>query len=339
MRTAQRKILYGEYAVRRPRAIADWDSVRVFLSVARNNSFGIAARQLQLSSYVVRRHIGELEKALGSPLLIKQRNRVQITPLGEKILAAAGKMDDASSELLRLREQVDAQPQGNVQLAITEGLGAFWVMPRLMQFRQSNPNLAVQVNCGMVPVDVSKNECDVAIQLVRPRASKVETRKIGRLHLMPFASPEYLSHFGTPASAQDLMDHRILVQADDQRKWIQLYNRIFPHLSHSKYVAIRNNISSAHYWSIARSAGIGLLPTYAGVIEGAPLVALDLGLREYLDIWLICRPESKRVARISRLIDWLIDAFSPDKYPWFRDEFIHPNELMDAYKGEPLWRP
>ena len=36
------------------------------------------------------------------------------------------------------------------------------------------------------------------------------------------------------------------------------------------------------------------------------------------------------------MIDWLIDAFDPKKFPWFRDEFIHPNELPKEYRGAPL---
>ena len=36
------------------------------------------------------------------------------------------------------------------------------------------------------------------------------------------------------------------------------------------------------------------------------------------------------------MIDWVIKAFSPHQFPWFRDEFIHPDELASAYSGEPL---
>jgi hypothetical protein len=34
--------------------------------------------------------------------------------------------------------------------------------------------------------------------------------------------------------------------------------------------------------------------------------------------------------------DWLVEAFSPTKFPWFRDEFTHPSELKAVYKGESL---
>jgi hypothetical protein len=36
------------------------------------------------------------------------------------------------------------------------------------------------------------------------------------------------------------------------------------------------------------------------------------------------------------MIDWLIDSFDPRKYPWFRDEFIHPNDLPKEYRGTPI---
>jgi hypothetical protein len=36
------------------------------------------------------------------------------------------------------------------------------------------------------------------------------------------------------------------------------------------------------------------------------------------------------------MIDWLVDAFNPAKFPWFKDEFIHPSEFKPVYKGETL---
>ena len=33
--------------------------------------------------------------------------------------------------------------------------------------------------------------------------------------------------------------------------------------------------------------------------------------------------------RVATMIDWLIGAFDASKYPWFRDEFIHPSAFND----------
>jgi hypothetical protein len=36
------------------------------------------------------------------------------------------------------------------------------------------------------------------------------------------------------------------------------------------------------------------------------------------------------------MIGWIIAALNPTTFPWFKDEFIHPNDLKAVYKGESL---
>ena len=101
------------------------------------------------------------------------------------------------------------------------------------------------------------------------------------------------------------------------------------------FVAMRTNVSSAHYWAIAKGAGIGWLPTYASAI-GARIVPLDLDLRFSFDIWLTYHPEAKRIPRVKRSLEWIVESFDSRHFPWFRDEFIHPNDLPQQYKGKSL---
>ena len=90
-----------------------------------------------------------------------------------------------------------------------------------------------------------------------------------------------------------------------------------------------------HYWVIAKGTGVGILPTYAYVL-GARVVPIDIGLHMQFDIWLTYHPDANKISRIRRLIDWLIASFDPKRFPWFKDEFIHPDDLLKAYGGEPL---
>ncbi len=50
-------------------------------------------------------------------------------------------------------------------------------------------------------------------------------------------------------------------------------------------------------------------------------------------------PDAARIPRVRSLIDWLQTAFSPRIYPWFRDEFIPPGELLSHYRGKPMMNP
>jgi DNA-binding transcriptional LysR family regulator len=317
------------------RVIPDWEAVRISFEVYRRGSFRAAAEHLHMSVNALRRRVDQLEKTLGVKLLTRHVDGVRITAEGEKVFAVASRMETASFDLLQARDQTNPNISGEVRLAVTEGLGTFWIAPRLVEFQRANPNLLIDVNCAMKSADVLRLEADVAIQITRPTAPDLRLTKLGRLHLIPFASPNYLETFGRPKTVDDLVRHRILVQSDDNVQWRDLYDKLFPGISPTAIVALRTNVSSAHYWSIAKGAGIGLLPTYAQWI-GAPIVPLDLGIHETVDIWLTYHPDVKRIPRVSRLIEWTIQAFSPQKYPWFRDEFIHSNELKDVYRHEPL---
>ncbi len=331
-----RGVPHGEHALRgQPRAVPDWDAARIFLEVVRNGSFRAAADSLGQSINALRRRVDELEHALGVTLLTRHVSGVRTTSEGDQVLEAVRRMEAASFELLRARDQSSASISGEVRLAVTEGLGTFWIIPRLVEFQRAHPNLLIDVNCLMKSADVLRLEADVAIQLVRPTAQDLRVVKLGRLHFTLFAAQSYLETFGTPKTAADLRDHRILIQSDDNSKWRELYDRLFPGIPAAGLVAMRTNVSSAHYWSVAKGAGIGVLPTYASAI-GAQLVPLDLGIHETVDIWLTYHPDAKRIPRVSRMIDWVIQAFSCQKFPWFRDEFIHPNDLGKIYRGEPL---
>jgi hypothetical protein len=49
-----------------------------------------------------------------------------------------------------------------------------------------------------------------------------------------------------------------------------------------------------------------------------------------MDIWLAFHPSARADARKAYLIEWIRKIFSPQRHPWFRDEFIHPSEFRQA---------
>lgn len=162
--------------------------------------------------------------------------------------------------------------------------------------------------------------------------------KLGRLHLVLFAAQTYIDTYGVPKSITDLANHRIVLQADDDPEAQQFFDHLFPGIRPEGLVALRSNVSSVHYWSIVKGAGIGHLPTYVYAV-GAPIIPLDFNAHRYVDIWMTYHAGASRIPRVRRLIDWLTKAFSPRSFPWFRDEFIAPAELLKEYHGKTLKSP
>jgi len=316
--------------LREQATIPDWESVHTFLEVARRGSFRSAADSLGLSINALRRRISELEQQLGVTLLTRHVDGVRTTAEGEEILAAARKMEAASFGLIRARDRAVPALSGGLKLAVTEGLGTFWLVPRLVEFQRAHPKLSIDLNCAMQSPDIVRLEADAAVQLTKPTNPDLKVVKLGRLHSMPFAAQSYIDLFGTPKTIEDGLKHRLVLQVADQTSAVELFERTYPGASLEGHVVLRTNVGSAYFWAIAKGAGIGILPTYARAVSGR-VVPVDVGLHFQFDIWLTYHPDAIRIPRVRRMVDWLIDAFDPKRFPWFRDEFIHPNDFTKDY--------
>lgn len=313
----------------------DWESVRIFLEVARWGSFRSAAERLGRSINALRRQINDLERRLGVTVLTRHVDGVRTTLEGEAILAAARQMEIASFGLVRARDRSVPAMTGEVKLAVTEGLGTFWIAPRLIEFQRAHPKLLVDLSCAMRSADVLRLEADAAVQLTKPANPDLKIVKLGRLHTMPFAGRSYIDTYGLPKTVEEGLKHRIVLQVADQTTTQESYDKLFAGIPQLGFVAMRTNVSSAHLWAVAKGAGIGVLPTYVHAIA-ARIVPVDVGLSFHFDIWLAYHPDGGRIPRVRRMIDWLIDSFDPKRFPWFRDEFIHPKDLPRQYRGVPL---
>jgi DNA-binding transcriptional LysR family regulator len=316
-------------------SLTDWDAARIFLEVVRCGSFRSAAERLDLSINVVRRRIDDFERQIGATLFTRDFHGTRLTDEGSLVVSAVERMEAASFDLLRAGDSVANTLSGEVRVAVTEGLGTFWLAPRLVEFQQAYPNILVDLHCAMRSADVSRHEADVAIHLSRPAALDVKLVRLGRMHLMFFASEKYLETHGTPKTPAELIKHRLVMQVADQTAAKEAFESLFPGYAQRDLVVMRTNVSSANYWAVANGAGIGVFPSYACALNGK-IIPLEVELHRPFDIWLSYHPGSGRIPRVRHMIDWLIEAFNPAKFPWFKDEFIHPREFKAVYKSESL---
>lgn len=321
----QKKLLGG---------LSDWDAARIFLEVVRCGSFRSAADRLSLSINAVRRRIDDFERQIGATLFTRDVHGTHLTDEGAVVASAVEQMEAATFEVLRASAKVADSLTGEVRVAVTEGLGAFWLAPRLVEFQQKHPNILVDLHCAMQAADVSRHEADVAVHLARPSTLDVKLVRLGRMHLMFWASPKYVEQHGAPRTAAELIKHRLVLQFADQIAAKETFASFFPGVAQRDLVVLKTNVSSANYWAVANGAGIGVFPSYACAL-GGKLTPLEIELNRPLDIWLSYHPGSGRIPRVRHMIDWLVEAFNPARFPWFKDEFVHPREFKDMYMGDP----
>jgi len=312
-----------------------WDDLKIFLICSEKESFRAASKALSIDSATVVRRIERLERAMGARLFYRLSDGVKLTDEGRRIVGEARIMERASYNIFRQTQLDSTSLRGVVRVAITEGLGTYWVLPRLLDFQKTNRLLTIEMFCTMAHTDVSRMEAEIAINFASPTAEELIAHRIGYLHVYPFASRNYVTWFGAPTDKGDLVRHRIIQQVApllDEKA----YARAIGVESVEGIVGFRTNGSSAVLYAVERDAGIGFLPTYAPAL-GAHVVPIDVGLRHRLEIWMTYHPNLRKSPRHMLVIDWFKRIFDAKRFPCFGEEFIHPNELSqrmaEAVKG------
>ena len=123
---------------------------------------------------------------------------------GAAMLADVTEMERHAFNIFRRASQSSNDPTGTVRVAVTEGPGNFWILPRLIDFQKTYRKITVDLRCAMEQADVARLESDIAIQLEPPTNPDLIVAKLGRLHIYPFVSEAYQKLYGVPASLPEL---------------------------------------------------------------------------------------------------------------------------------------
>ncbi|TMV79985.1 LysR family transcriptional regulator [Thioclava sp. BHET1] len=134
-------------------------------AVDRLGTASAAAEELALTQGAISRQLRALEEQLGLPLLVRERQRLHLTPAARDYVAEVRKaLSVLSSAALVLK----ANPQGGtLNLAILPAFGLHWLAPRLAGFSQSHPEVTVNLTTRMRPFDFATTGFDAAIHYGR----------------------------------------------------------------------------------------------------------------------------------------------------------------------------
>lgn len=121
------------------------DQLRTLVTIAELGSFAAAARTLHLAAPTVSLHVSELESRLGAALLLRQRQRVVPTGVGQTLVEHARRLlADVDAALDDVGRQVEGKA-GRVRLGASTGALA-WLLPQALEtMGRDHPGIDVQV--------------------------------------------------------------------------------------------------------------------------------------------------------------------------------------------------
>ncbi len=311
----------GDVARRR----ADWSTLRVFFAVAEAGGISAAARALRLNPSTVTRAIEELERQLNVTLFHRGPRGTVLTEAGEIAFQRVRTMDRMAEALELEIGDTETLPEGRVRLSAPDGLAAYFITPHMTEFLRAYPGIDLSIDCGLWPDRPLDGEADMTLTFSEPTHSDAVAQPIAHVHYALFASREYVSLYGRPASIEDMLKHPYIhhsAQTHQRELWgprVEAWQT----LTHKR---IETNSSAVAVQAVLNGAGIGAMPTAIASIE-PDLIMLDVLKVGPAKLWLVHHRDAAGPARVRLVKDWLKSIFDPRMRPWFRSEFVHPSDF------------
>jgi DNA-binding transcriptional LysR family regulator len=280
----------------------DWDGLQVFLAVARAGRISAAARRLQVEHTTVSRRLAALENDLGVPLFYRTTRGYLLTPHGENVLANAEAMErEALTVAARAREGSGAVA-GLVRLALAPEFASHWVAPRLAAFKNTHPDIELQILVGTRQRDLSRGEAELAVQSPRPRQQGVVAVRLARASAALYASKNFIGgrrlriHNPGDAKGLPLLVYTSAFQLLQEARWFQ------PVLE-SGDVVLATNSTHALLAAARADVGVAVIPRFVARWHD-DLVEVSDPVSEH-DVWLITHPEFRRDPKVRVTADFL----------------------------------
>jgi putative choline sulfate-utilization transcription factor len=176
--------------------------LRVFDAVGRLGSLTRAAEELGMSQPAVSYQVRRIEEQLGVPLLKRLHRGSALSEAGERlqraVRAGVAALDEAAEDIAR-------QGRKPVIRVFTDyGFAAFWLMPRVAEFRRQHPQLEVHVIASQGLDEDLEESADATVLFGERSDFAGDARLVMPEAVLPVCSPGFLSRHGPFPDAASL---------------------------------------------------------------------------------------------------------------------------------------
>lgn len=277
-----------------------------FRAAARHLSFLQAAQERNVTPGAISRQIQSLEELLGAPLFLRRHRSVELSPQGRDYLAEiATPLDHLAAATARIQGQ-----QGGAAISICAypTFAIRWLLPRWGRFYDRHPEVDVRLTTSLNPVDFSRGDYDLAIQVLP------DGRKIAGLHshhllnvdTFPVCGPALAGRIHQP---EDLARQTLLhsgPRPTDWRRWLTA--AALPTLNGARELRFESLNLAIQAAIEGIGVAIGIEALLSEDLRQGRLVRLFEITRRSEHPFQLVYPEGKaRDARLIAFRDWLLE--------------------------------
>lgn len=196
------------------------ESMAILVEAVESGSLSAAANNLGMPLATVSRRVAQLEAHLGIQILMRSPKGLTLTEQGETYVSSCRRILEQVYDAERLAAGEYMTPKGVLSVSAPIVLGRLHILPILKAFMKAYPEVDIRFEQLDRPVSLIEEHFDVAIRIGELPDSSLRARRVGQVHMVVCASPQYFELQGRPLCPQELASHACItfkqLMSDDQ---------------------------------------------------------------------------------------------------------------------------
>ncbi|MCR5874033.1 LysR family transcriptional regulator [Phenylobacterium sp. J426] len=282
----------------------DWNDLKAFLAVARGGSTLAAAKALGVNQTTVARRIESLEAALALKLFERGQTGSRLTEAGKDLVAEAERVEHAAERFGNRAAGHQRGLAGVIRVTSTEMIANLMLMPGIVEFRKTYPEIQTDLIITDRPLDIQAGEADVAIRSGAALAmSDLIARKLGDHEFALYCSRDYVARMGLP-TPETLCDHDLIggeLEMAEGPGMAWMFR-----MAGGKAPVSRSNTLNNLLHAIKAGLGVGPMACQAADLE-RDLIRCSEPIEEARgSTWIVTRRDLKDTPRVRAFLDFFV---------------------------------
>jgi len=277
-----------------------------FEAAARHESFTKAAVELSLTQSAICRQIGSLEEFLNVELFRRSRRGVKLTEAGLSYSRrVAMQLDAVERDTLSV---MGHQGTNVIELAVVPTFGTQWLLPRLKDFQQRQPDVTINLTNRTRPFLFADTEFDAAIYFGDADWSGTEAHRLMSENPMPVCSPALMGD-RAHLREDELAEMPLLQQTTRPYAWRQWFNAMDLNIPRDM-TGPRYELFSMLAQAAMHEMGVALIPPFLiqrELAEKRLVIANTHALTSQKAYYLMIPERKVESASLRSFRDWLVD--------------------------------
>lgn len=175
--------------------------------------FGRAAQASHVSQPSLSQQLRALEQRLGTVLVERNQNGVELTPIGREIAARARGVLVAVEDIRQLARQAQEGNAGTIRFGVTPTLGPYLMSNVISALHRSHPNLRLYIREGIPDEqarELARGQLDMLLGPLPILGDEIDIEPLFRERLRLVAAPDHPIARRQSVSKSDLKGAQIL---------------------------------------------------------------------------------------------------------------------------------